>query len=59
MRTARVMAMVMRVGGDKEGDGEGAKRDGNGNNGGRQVMAKVTKRVMVMVTKVMGKQWRQ
>ncbi len=50
------MAMVMRVAGDEEGNGDGGKSDGDGNKGGGQAMATVTKRVMVMTTRVGGKQ---
>jgi hypothetical protein len=48
---------VVRVVGDKEGnDGDGGKRDGNGNKGGRWATAMATKRVMVPVTRMGGKQ---
>ena len=39
-------------GGRRRGNGDGGKSGGDGNNGGRQGMAMVTKRVMVMVTRV-------
>jgi hypothetical protein len=48
--------MVMRVAGDKEGNGDGGKSDGNGNKGGGQVTVTATKRLMVMATRVGGKQ---
>jgi hypothetical protein len=33
--TKRAMAMATRVVGDKEGNGDGGKSDGDGNEGGR------------------------
>ncbi len=50
------MAMVMRVVGNKEGNGDGGKSNINGDKGGRQVTATVTKRMMVTATRVWGKQ---
>ncbi len=46
----------MRVAGNKEGIGTGGKSNGNGDKDGRQVMAMAAKRVMVMATRVAGKQ---
>ncbi len=61
------MAMVMRVVGDKESNGDGGKingdsdkgggratGDGDGNKGGRQAMAMVMKRVMATAMRVGG-----
>jgi hypothetical protein len=45
--TKRVMVMVTRVAGDKEGNGDGGKSNGISNKGGEQETAT---RVMVMVT---------
>jgi hypothetical protein len=56
MRVARAMATVMRVVGNKEGNGDGGKSDGNSNKGGGQAMVAATKRVVVMATRVGGKQ---
>jgi hypothetical protein len=53
------MATVMRAVGDKEGNGDGSKRDSNGNKGGEQAMAMAIKRVMVMATRVGGEQWQR
>jgi len=39
-------------GGQRSGNGDGGKSDGDGDNGGRRAMAMVTKRVMVMATRV-------
>jgi hypothetical protein len=55
-RAARAWATVMRVAGNKEGNGNGGKRDGDGNKGGGRVMATAMKRVMVTATRVGGKQ---
>ncbi len=69
MRTARAMATWMKVVGNKEGDGSKAmankdggqvdsdsKEDGKGDKdkGGGQATATVTKRVIVIVTRVAG-----
>jgi hypothetical protein len=51
---ARAMMMVMRMAGNKEGNGNFGKRDGNGNMGGGQAMATATKRVIVTATRVAG-----
>ncbi len=53
------MATVMRVAGDKEGNCDGGKSDGDGNKGGGRATATATKRVMVMATRVGGKQWQR
>ncbi len=58
-RAARVMATVMRVAGNKEDNGDSGKSDGNGDKGGRRATATATKRVMVMATRVGGKQWQR
>jgi len=39
-------------GGRRRGNGDGGKNDGDGNNGGKRAMAMVSKRVMVMATRV-------
>ncbi len=52
-------ATAMRVVGNKEGNGDSCKSDGDGNKGGRQVTAPEMKRVMVMVTRVAGEQWQR
>ncbi len=54
VRVARAMMTVMRVVGNKED--KGGKGNGNGDKGGGQVMAMVTKRAMAMATRVAGKQ---
>jgi hypothetical protein len=59
VKVARVMAMAMRVAGDEGGNGDSSKTDDNGNKGGGQAMATVTKRVMVMATRVAGKRRQQ
>ncbi len=51
---ARVMMTAMRMAGNKEGNGNFSKRDGNGNKGGGQATAMATKRVIVTVTRVAG-----
>ncbi len=53
MRTKRVMAtaMVMTVVGDKEGNGDGSKSNGNSNKGGWQATA-----MRAIATRVAGKQ---
>ncbi len=48
------MMTTMRVAGNKEGNGNFSKRDGNGDKGGRQATAMATKRVIVMATRVVG-----
>ncbi len=50
------MVTVVRVAGDKEGNGNGGKRDGNSNTGGGQVTAK---RAMVMATTMCGQRQQQ
>jgi hypothetical protein len=50
---ARAMAMVMRVAGNKEGNGDGGKS--NGNKDGGQATGMGTKRVIVMAIRVVGK----
>jgi hypothetical protein len=50
---ARAMATAMREAGDKEGNGDGGKSDGN--EGGVQAMAIATRRVIVTVIRVVGK----
>ncbi len=52
---ARAMEMAMRVAGNKEGNCNGGKRDGNDNKGGGQATAMATKRVIVMAIWVVGK----
>ncbi len=47
MRAARTMVMAIRVAGDKEGNGDANKGDG-------QAMVMATKRVMVTAAWVMG-----
>ncbi len=49
---ARVMMTAMRVAGNKVGNGDFGKRDGDGNKGGRQATATATIRVIVMATRV-------
>jgi hypothetical protein len=48
------MAMAMRVAGNKEGNGNGSKSDGNGDKGGMRAMAMGTKMVIVMTTRLAG-----
>jgi hypothetical protein len=48
------MMMAMRVAGNKEGNGDFGKRDGDGNEGDGQATAMATKRVIVMATRVAG-----
>jgi hypothetical protein len=50
-----VGVMAMRVVGNKEGDSKGSKGNGYCDKGVRQGMEKVTKRVMVTATQVVGK----
>jgi hypothetical protein len=51
MVTKRAIAMAMRVAGDKEGDGDSGKSNGDGNKGGRQMTA-----MRAMATRVVGEQ---
>ncbi len=51
MKRAMATATVMMVVGDKEGRGDGGKRDGDGNKGGWQATA-----TRVIATRVAGKQ---
>ncbi len=51
---ARAMMTAMRVGGNKDGNGNFGKRDGDGDKGGGQVMATATIRVILMATRVAG-----
>ncbi len=51
---ARAIMTAMRVTGNKEGNGNFGKRDGNGDKGGGQATAMATKRVIVMATRVAG-----
>jgi hypothetical protein len=48
-------AMRVRVSGNKEGNGDGGKSDGDNNKGGGQATAMATKRVIVMAIRVVGK----
>jgi hypothetical protein len=48
------MMTAMRVGGNKDGNGNFGKRDGDGDKGGGQVMATATIRVILMATRVAG-----
>jgi hypothetical protein len=48
------MATAMRVAGNKEGNGDFGKSDGDGNKGGGQATAMATKRVIVTATRVAG-----
>jgi hypothetical protein len=50
------MVTAMRVVGDEEGNGDGGKSNGNGDQGGGQETEMATKRVMVKATRVAGKQ---
>ncbi len=59
MRATRAIVMAMRVAGNEGGNGNGCKSNGDGNKGGGQMMAMVTKRVMVMATRVAGEQWQR
>jgi hypothetical protein len=49
---ARAMVTAMRVAGNKEGDGNGGKS--NGNKGGGPAMAMATKRVIMVMIRVVG-----
>jgi hypothetical protein len=51
---ARVMMMVMRVAGNKEGNGNFGKRDGYGDKGGGQATETATIWVIVTATRVAG-----
>ncbi len=51
---ARALMMAMRVAGNKEGNGNFGKRDGDGNKGGGQATAMATKRVIVTASRVAG-----
>ncbi len=51
--------MAMRVAGNKEGNGNGGKSNGDCNKGGRQATAMATNRVITTMTSVVGKQWQQ
>ncbi len=51
-----VGATAMRVAGNKEGNGEGGKGNGDSNKGVRQGTALATKWAMVTVTRVAGKE---
>ncbi len=57
MKRARARAMVtsMRVAGDKEGNDNGSKSNGNNDKGGRGATAMATKRVIMTTTRVVGK----
>ncbi len=48
------MMTAMRVAGNKEGNGNFGKRDGDSNKGGGQATATATKRVIMMATRVAG-----
>jgi hypothetical protein len=48
------MMTAMRVAGNKEGNGNFGKRDGDGNKGGGQATAIATIRVIVTATRVVG-----
>ncbi len=56
---ARAMVMAMRVVGDKGGNGDAGRSDGDGNKGGKQATKTATKRVIVTATRVAGKQRQQ
>ncbi len=51
-----MIVIAMRVAGDKGGNGNGSKSNGNRDKGGRQATRTATRRVMVMGTRVAGKQ---
>ncbi len=53
MVTKRAIAMAMRVAGDKEGNGDSGKSNGDRNKGGGQATA-----MRAMATRVAGKQGR-
>jgi hypothetical protein len=53
-RVARVIAMAMRVVGNKEGIGKGGKSNDNGNEGVRRWMAMAIKRAMATAMGVVG-----
>ncbi len=49
--------MEMRVAGNKGGNGDDGRSNGNGDKGGGRATTMATKRVVVTVTRVAGKQW--
>ncbi len=51
---ARAMAMTTRVAGDKEGNSDGDKSDGNDEKGGGRATAMAAKRVIVTAIRLVG-----